>query len=494
MLPRIYRHCSPIAYFVAKTLHKYDRQQSLAYLFADSNFTLIQTDTIVALSTPPGIGAIAVIRLSGSDAIDITQKLFHGKDLSQQQTHTAHFGKLIFNGEELDEVVVTLYKAPRSYTKENLVEISCHGSPYIIQRVLEALLQSGARAADAGEFTMRAFLNGRFDLAQAEAVADLIASDSAASHRLALGQLRGGVSNKIKQLREELIHFASLLELELDFAEEDVEFADRTQLNALVDNVMNTVNDMLDAFKLGNALKNGVNTVIAGRPNAGKSTLLNALLNEERAIVSAIPGTTRDTIEETLNVDGILFRLIDTAGIREAEDEIERIGVSRTMEAVQRSAVVVYVFDVNEVTESEIKSDVQKLQTENTTIILVGNKSDMVSSELLKQKFNGLVDVLFISAKEKQGLEKLRDALTQSVLQGRTSVPDTLVTNARHNEALRQSANALVDARQGIEAGASKELIALDIRRAIQSLGEIIGAVSTDDLLDNVFSKFCIGK
>ena len=455
---------------------------------------MIYNDTIVALSTPPGVGAIAVIRLSGPQAVAATQSIFQGKDLSQQESHTTHFGKLGFNGEALDEVVVTLYKAPRSYTKEDLVEISCHGSAYVVQRVLEALLQSGARAAEAGEFTMRAFLNGRFDLAQAEAVADLIWSDSAASHRLALGQLRGGVSSKIRQLREELVHFASLLELELDFGEEDVEFADRTQLLALVDNVTNTVNEMLDAFRLGNALKNGVNTVIAGRPNAGKSTLLNALLNEERAIVSAIPGTTRDTIEETLNVNGILFRLVDTAGIREAEDEIERIGVSRTMEAVQRSAVVVYLFDVKAVSEADVLADVAKLKTENAPLILVGNKSDSVNEKELSERFNGLAHAIYISAKEKQGLETLRDALTQTVLQGRTSIPDTLVTNARHKEALRQSANALVDARTGIDAGASKELIALDIRRAIQSLGEIIGAVSTDDLLDNVFSKFCIGK
>ena len=452
------------------------------------------TDTIVALSTPPGIGALAVLRLSGSSAFDIVQKIFVGKNLSVQSSHTVHFGKLIDGDEEVDEAVVTVYKAPRSYTKENVVELSLHGSPYIVQRVLDALIRLGARSAEPGEFTMRAFLNGRFDLAQAEAVADLIASNSAASHKLALNQLRGGVSNKIKQLREELIHFASLLELELDFAEEDVEFANRDQLNTLLDRILATVREMLDAFRLGNALKNGVATVIAGRPNAGKSTLLNALVDDERAIVSAIPGTTRDTIEEMLNLNGILFRLVDTAGIREAEDEIERIGVSRTMRAVQQSAIVLYVFDVNVATPDTVKHDIAQLSLQDTPLILIGNKSDKHPGEELNRMFSDLGDVLFISAKTKKGIETLKQALTHTVLQGQTQVPDYLVTNARHKAALQRSENALVDAQAAIDGSYSKELIALDIRRALHALGEIIGAVSTDDLLDNVFSKFCIGK
>jgi len=453
----------------------------------------MQSDTIVALSTPPGIGGLAVIRLSGDGAFDIAGKLFHGKNLSQQISHTVHFGKLIFQNEELDEAVATIYKAPHSYTKENVVELSCHGSPYIVQRVLEALIRLGARPADAGEFTMRAFLNGRFDLAQAEAVADLIAANSDASHKLALSQMRGGVSNQIKQLREELVHFASLLELELDFAEEDVEFADRRQMTLLLDNILSSVRNMLDAFRLGNALKNGVTTVIAGRPNAGKSTLLNALLNEERAIVSAIAGTTRDTIEETLNVDGILFRLVDTAGIREAEDEIEKLGVHRTMQAVQQSAIVVYTFDVTNMNSEDVAHDITQLASGDAPMILVGNKSDGRSVGELQRQF-GRPDILFLSAKEKQGIDALKAKLTDAVLQGRTHVPDTLVTNARHNEALRRSETFLLDARAAIASSTSKELIALDIRSALQALGEIVGAVSTDDLLDNVFSKFCIGK
>jgi len=331
---------------------------------------MFANNTIVALSTPQGISAIAVIRLSGKDAISITNSVFKGKKLTEQPSHTIHFGKILDGDEPLDEVVVALFKAPQSYTKEDVVEITCHGSPYIVQKILELLIRKGAQPAKAGEFTLRAFLNGRFDLSQAEAVADLIAAESETSHRAAINQMRGGFSSEIKQLREQLIHFASMIELELDFAEEDVEFANREQLKKLITQLLSHTTHLIDSFRLGNVIKNGVTTVIAGRPNAGKSTLLNALLNEERAIVSEIPGTTRDVIEEVIHLNGISFRLIDTAGIREATDVIEKIGVERTMEKIRQSAIVLYLFDVKTQTLNDLENDLTKLSLNNLSIIL----------------------------------------------------------------------------------------------------------------------------
>lgn len=452
-------------------------------------------DTIVALSTAPGTAAIAVIRLSGDEAIRLADRLFHGKKkLADCASHTAHFGQIKSADRLIDEVVVTVFKAPHSYTKENTVEISCHGSAFIVQEILQACIQQGARTAKAGEFTMRAFLNGTLDLSQAEAVADLIHSESEAAHRMAIEQMRGGFSDEIKRLRDELIQLASLLELELDFSEEDVEFANRDQLNELLLRIRKYVTSLMDSFQLGNVIKNGVTTVIAGRPNAGKSTLLNALLNEERAIVSEIPGTTRDTIEESLNINGIVFRLIDTAGIRDAADEIEKIGVQKTMQKIQQSALLIYLFDVNGMREEDVLQDLKQLPIQDMPLILVGNKCEERNPDELSAGFSGLNQVIFIAAKTKQHLQVLKHRLVDAVLTGNKAIPDVVVSNARHYDALLRTQTALDEALTGIALQHSKELIALDIRQALDALGEIAGIIYHDDLLDHIFSKFCIGK
>lgn len=456
------------------------------------------TDTIVALATPPGVGAIGVIRLSGTAAIAIANQTFKGKDLSQQATHTIHFGT-IRNEEDkiIDEVLVSLFVAPKSYTGENVVEVSCHGSDYIIQELIQLFIRQGARMAQPGEFTLRAFLNGQMDLSQAEAVADLIASSSSASHSLAMQQMRGGFSDEIKKLRQELIDFASLIELELDFSEEDVEFANRDDLRALIQKIQRLIHTLMQSFQLGNVLKNGVNTVIAGRPNAGKSTLLNALLNEERAIVSSIAGTTRDTIEEVLNIQGIQFRLVDTAGIREAQDQIEAIGVEKTMEKIQQSSLLVYVFDVIQTPPEEVKADLEKLYQEGVFTIVVANKMDLnpytkfehyASNYLTKEQF------IPTSAIHKMNIDYLKERLYQAVVQEKVQLDDTIVSNARHFEALKKSYDSLADVLHGMNTGITSDFIAMDIRKALHYLGEITGEISTDDLLGNIFSNFCIGK
>lgn len=449
------------------------------------------SETIVALSTPPGIGAIGVIRISGEEAIEIADEIFHGKKLSEQASHTLHFGSIYDEEKLLDEVVIGLFRKPNSYTKEDVVEISCHGSPYILNSILQLIIKKGARLAKPGEFTMRSFLNGRMDLAQAEAVADLIASESSGAHQSAMNQMRGGISSEIKKLRSQLIHFASLLELELDFGEEDVEFADRKQLVTLIEKINVFIKKLIDSFQLGNVIRHGVNTVIAGRPNAGKSTLLNALLNEERAIVSEIAGTTRDTIEEVLNISGILFRLIDTAGLRDAENKIEEIGVKKTMEKISQSAIVIYLFDVNEMSSHEVKDDVQKLNVSNIPFLIAGNKIDEAKKSL--KSFNDLNNAIFISAKEKQHLQELKDMLLQIVFTKNPS-ENTIVTNARHVDALQKTYDALVNAKKGLAENFSQELIAIEIRSALDYLGMITGEITNDDLLENIFRNFCIGK
>lgn len=454
-----------------------------------------QEDTIVALATPNGSGAIAVIRLSGPEAIIIANKVFRGKDLAQQASHTIHFGTLNDGEVILDEVLVSLFVAPRSYTRENVVEISCHGSTYIIESIIKLLIRNGARAAKPGEFTLRAFLNGQLDLSQAEAVADLIASNSKASQQVALQQLRGGYSNQLQTLRDQLVQFASLVELELDFSEEDVEFANRTQLQQLILDISRIISSLIQSFELGNAIKQGVNTVIAGRPNAGKSTLLNALLNEERAIVSHIPGTTRDTIEEVLNINGINFRLIDTAGIREATDTIEQIGVQRTMEKISQSALMLYVYDVNTLSPEELLNDLQNLYKPGLPAIVVANKTDLLNEAFTApdQLPEGVV-VVAVSAKEKQHIDGLKQLIYQSVIKGNINGDETLVTNIRHLEALQKTEQALIKVLEGLETQVTSDFLAIDIKQALHYLGEITGAVTTDDLLDNIFSKFCIGK
>lgn len=456
-------------------------------------------DTIVALSTPQGEGAIGVIRLSGKNAIAICNEVFHGKDLLQQATHTIHFGTIRDDHNRIiDEVTVAIFKEPRSYTKENVVEVSCHGSPYIIQKVIELFISYGARLAKPGEFTLRAFLNGRFDLSQAEAVADLIHSQSESAHQIALQQMRGGFSNQIEQLREKLVNFAALIELELDFGEEDVEFADRGQLVNLVTTIQQLIRRLKESFALGNAIKNGVTTVIAGRPNAGKSTLLNVILNEERAIVSDIAGTTRDTIEEVVNIKGVQFRLIDTAGIRDAQDQIEAIGVRKTMETIQKSTILLYVFDVIYTSPEEVLQDLEKLQQEGLEIIVVANKMDLDPYTKPENYVSEIVDlehIITTSALNNMNIEHLKDSLYDIVLAKKLNSETTIVSNVRHFEALQQSYEALDRVLAGIHNGISGELLAFDIREALHHLGEITGQVDVDrDILGTIFSKFCIGK
>ncbi|NHA04176.1 tRNA uridine-5-carboxymethylaminomethyl(34) synthesis GTPase MnmE [Mucilaginibacter sp. HC2] len=459
-------------------------------------------DTIVALATPNGIGAIAVIRLSGLDAISIANSVWKGKDLTKQASHTIHFGHIMDGDLMLDEVLVSLFVAPKSYTRENVVEISCHASGYIIESIIKLFIKKGARSAKPGEFTLRAFLNGQLDLSQAEAVADLIASNSKASQQVALQQLRGGFSNQLQGLREQLVNFASLIELELDFAEEDVEFANRDQLKQLIVDITRIIGRLIQSFELGNAIKQGVNTVIAGRPNAGKSTLLNALLNEERAIVSHIPGTTRDTIEEVLNIQGINFRLIDTAGIREATDAIEQIGVQRTMEKISQSALLIYVFDAEQITPEELKNDLESLQSPGIAMLLVANKMDLLQQDEKRESIqeffsaSGLPDLqtIFISAKEKLHIDDLKSKIYGTAIKDQLSGDETLVTNIRHLEALQKTEEALTRVLSGIDGSITSDFLSMDIKQALHYLGEITGTVTTDDLLDNIFSKFCIGK
>ncbi|MBN8671474.1 MAG: tRNA uridine-5-carboxymethylaminomethyl(34) synthesis GTPase MnmE [Chitinophagales bacterium] len=445
-------------------------------------------ETIVALATPPGVGAIGVIRLSGDKAIEITDKIFKGKKLVNQPSHTLHFGKIMQGEKALDEVVVSLYKAPKSYTGEDVVEISGHGSQYILEQIINLCIANGAHMAKAGEFTQRAFLNGKLDLAQAEAVADLIASQSGAAQQAAMHNLRGGFSEELKLMREQLIQFSALIELELDFSQEDVEFADRSQFYQLINNIDATAGRLADSFRLGNVIRNGVSVAIIGKPNAGKSTLLNALLNEERAIVSDIAGTTRDTIEETLNINGILFRLIDTAGIREhTADVIESIGVQRSMDTMKRADVVVYLYDVNNTTAEEIAQQVAAFKQENINYLLVANKTDTYTGSRADE-------IIYISAKNKENVNTLKQALYKLVIEGEINTEGTIITNARHHASLQEVLKSVADIRAGLDNHIASDLIALDIRRCLFYLGEITGEVTTEDKLDYIFSKFCIGK
>ena len=467
------------------------------------------SDTIVALSTPPGAGALAVVRLSGPAAIAITASVFSKKSLPQSAGHTLHYGTLRnpSNGEILDEVVVALYRTPRSFTREDVVEISCHGSDYVVRQVLAVLLRQGARLAEAGEFTKRAFLSGALDLAQAEAIADLIAADSALSHRVALNQLRGGFSQELRDLRGRLIKFAALLELELDFGEEDVEFADRTGLALLLAEVRGVVAGLLRSFELGNVIKNGITAVIAGRPNAGKSTLLNALLREERAIVSAIPGTTRDFIEDEVSIDGLRFRFVDTAGLREnPADEVEAIGVARTRQRVRQAALLLYLFDLTEMSPAEVQAEILELTTGlDLPVLAIGNKADLATAESMTAFTTGFqagqpqastMPLVLLAAGQNQGLDALQTALLKQVrgsaLENTASA--TIVTNVRHARALETAAAHLAAVQAGLDTGLGTELLAADLRHALAALGEITGEISSEDLLTSIFTQFCIGK
>ncbi len=452
-----------------------------------------QAPPIVALATPPGSSAIAVIRLSGAGVIALVNQVFQGKDLTQQPSHTLHLGTIHDQATLLDEVLVAIFRAPKSFTQEEAVEISCHGSVFIVQQIIQLLVRQGARLAKPGEFTQRAFLNGRLDLAQAEAVADLIAADSAIAHRTALSQMRGGFSNEIKQMREKLVHLAAMLELELDFAEEDVAFADRAALKTLTYDLLKPITQLIQSFTLGNVIKNGLPTVIAGKPNAGKSTLLNALLKEEKAIVSNIPGTTRDLIEEELNIEGVHFRFIDTAGLRDkTDDAIEAIGIRKTKAQLQSAALIIYLFDLSTETLPSIQQTLQQLEAAEVPLIKVGNKIDAAPPKLLQtlqQK-----DFVLISAAQQTNLAALKSQLLSHVALDQLQKTDTIVVNARHYESLRQSQEALEDVLQGIDNKLTNELLAQDVRRALYHLGTITGQVTTEELLTNLFARFCIGK
>ncbi len=458
-------------------------------------------DTIVALATPSGAGAIAVIRLSGADALAIASGIFvsvSGKVLQQQATHTIHLGHIKDEERVLDEVLVSVFKNPNSYTGEDIVEISCHGSAFIQQEIIQLCLRKGCRMAQAGEFTLRAFLNAKMDLSQAEAVADLIASDSEASHQLAIQQMRGGFSNEIKRLREELLNFASLIELELDFAEEDVEFANRDDFQQLITKITQVLKRLIDSFATGNVLKNGIPVAIVGEPNVGKSTLLNVLLNEERAIVSDIAGTTRDTIEDEIVIGGIGFRFIDTAGIRETTDTIEGLGIKKTFEKMEQAQVVIYLFDAREynASASKFKVEIEKIKNKypQKQLVVLANKVDQLSNDDIANLTSQIPDALTISAKTATGVEELKTTLLNFVNTGALRNNETIVTNTRHYDSLLKALEEIQKVQSGINANLSGDLLAIDIRQALYHFGEITGEISNDELLGNIFANFCIGK
>jgi len=458
----------------------------------------LQNDTIIALATSSGIGAIAVIRLSGEDSIKIVNQFFQSKfgnkDLTKVKSHTIHLGNIVDNNHIIDEVLVSIFKNPQSYTGENVVEINCHGSVYIQQEILQLFIKNGVRNANAGEFTLRAFLNGKMDLSQAEAVADLISSNSSASHKVALQQMRGGFSSEIQDLRQQLLNFASLIELELDFAEEDVEFADRTEFKNLISKISSVLKRLIDSFALGNVLKNGIPVAIVGEPNVGKSTLLNALLNEEKAIVSHIEGTTRDAIEDEITIDGVAYRFIDTAGIRNTEDFVENIGIKKTFENIDKAQLVLHLIDASKVELLQNKSAELEDKYPNKKILTIINKADLLTKKEILNLNSQFSDLIILSAKHKEGIHNLTTILTQLANKGALSNNETIVSNSRHFEALNNAFNAIKEVEKGIEANISTDLFSIDIRQALFHLGEITGEVTTEDLLGNIFANFCIGK
>ncbi len=466
--------------------------------------SMIIQDTIVALATPSGSGAIAVLRLSGPDAVNIAAGVFNpssNKDIRLVKSHTIHLGNIVENDKIFDQVLLSVFKGPNSYTGENVVEISCHGSVYIQQQIIQLLLRKGCRMANAGEFTLRAFLNGKLDLAQAEAVADLIASENEASHQVAMQQMRGGFSNEIAKLREELLNFASLIELELDFAEEDVEFADRTQFNELLSRIEFVLKKLIDSFAVGNVIKNGIPVAIVGEPNVGKSTLLNALLNEERAIVSDIAGTTRDTIEDELVINGIGFRFIDTAGIRETQDVVESIGIKKTFEKITQAQVVIYLVDsyqlINDAEQlSRLKIEIAKIKEQFPLkpLIVLANKADKLDDIQKDTILKEIDNIHLLSAKQNTGVEELKAQLLSFVNTGALRNNETIVTNTRHYDSLLKALEEVQKVQFGIKSGVSADLMAIDIRQALYYFGEITGQVTNDELLGNIFANFCIGK
>jgi tRNA modification GTPase len=461
----------------------------------------IYHDNIIALATPQGIGAIGVIRLSGENVIDICSKVFYTKnklkDLTKVKSHTLHFGVIKLEDHIIDEVLVSVFKNPHSYTGENSIEISCHGSQYILQEIINLFLQMDVRMATAGEFTLRAFLNGKLDLSQAEAVADLIAANSKASHQLAMQQMRGGFSSDLKVLRQDLLNFASLIELELDFAEEDVSFADRDDFRELLSKVSRLLKSLIASFAMGNVLKNGIPIAIVGAPNVGKSTLLNALLNDDKAIVSEIAGTTRDAIEDELIINGVCFRFIDTAGIRETKDVVENIGIKKTFENIEKAQLVLYLVDATKIENTTLEIDEIQRKYPDKRIITIINKSDLIlETEHLKPACGRQAQnsKLYISAKHKTGIDALIKVLTDLSFTGKLATNQTIVSNARHFDALNQALNSINEVSTGLENQLSSDLLSIDIRQALYFLGEITGEVTNDDLLGNIFANFCIGK
>ena len=462
---------------------------------------MMHHDTIVALATPAGAGAIAILRLSGDHAMKIASDVFSSvsnKVLKDQKTHTVHLGHIKDGSRVIDEVLATVFKNPNSYTGEDVVEFSCHGSAFIQQEIIQLCLRKGARMATAGEFTLRAFLNGKMDLSQAEAVADLIASDSEASHQLALQQMRGGFSSEIKRLRQELLDFASLIELELDFAEEDVEFANREEFQKLISKITLVLKRLIDSFATGNVLKNGIPVAIVGEPNVGKSTLLNALLNEERAIVSDIAGTTRDTIEDEIVIGGVGFRFIDTAGIRETVDVIEGLGIKKTFEKIEQAQVVIYLFDARkfQTSEATFKFEIEKIKNQfpQKALVVIANKVDALSTEQIEALQSSVAGVTLLSAKTGTGVDALKNTLRDFVNTGALRNNETIVTNTRHYDSLLKALEEIIKVQEGIDANLSGDLLAIDIRQALYYFGEITGEVTNDELLGNIFANFCIGK
>ena len=457
---------------------------------------MISKETIIALATPNGLGAISVIRISGKDAIITTDKLFKSKNkklLSKQKTHTVHLGHILKDGHELDEVLITLFKGPNSYTGEDTIEISCHGSTYIQQEIIDLFIDHGVRVANPGEFTLRAFINGKMDLNQAEAVADLIASENEGSHKLAMQQMKSGFSNDLKKLRSELLHFTSMIELELDFSEEDVEFAERGEFKKLVKKIQSELKKLIDSFQSGNVLKNGISVAIAGKPNSGKSSLLNTLLNEDKAIVSDIPGTTRDSIEDSIIIDGIKFRFTDTAGLRETKDIIESKGIEKTKEKIGTAKILLYLFDINDININEIKSSIKTFERDDLSIILIRNKIDLQNNNqtLLKELNNK--ELIEISATDPKSVSILKKRLVNEV-DILNPYTDVIISNSRHYEALKEALKAIEEVNNGLKNNISGDLLSVDIRRSIEHLGEITGEITNDDVLGNIFANFCIGK
>ena len=457
---------------------------------------MVNKETIIALATPNGLGAISVIRISGNNSIKITEKLFKSnknKLLSNQKSHTVHLGHIMKENHELDEVLITLFKGPYSYTGEDTIEISCHGSTYIQKEIINLFIDNGIRIANPGEFTLRAFLNGKMDLNQAEAVADLIASENEGSHKLAMQQMKSGFSNDLKKLRAELLHFSSMIELELDFSQEDVEFAERNDFKILTNKIKSELKILIDSFQSGNVLKNGISVAIAGKPNAGKSSLLNTLLNEDKAIVSDIPGTTRDSIEDSLIINGINFRFIDTAGLRETNDVIESKGIEKTKEKIKKAKILLYLFDINDTNINEIKNSLDSFSRDDLSIILVRNKIDLKINN--KNLLNDLkkLELIEISATEKKSVLKLKERLIDEV-NLLNPYTDVIISNSRHYEALKKALKAIEEVNKGLKENISGDLLSVDIRRSIEFLAEITGEITNDDVLGNIFANFCIGK